>query len=119
MAEIDARLKALGLTPGPRGRGRPPGRRSAAGGTSRSTPRKRTRQGGTGKRGRPRNQSNLVEALRKTLDGKVMSVTDAAKAVQEAGYKTTSPNFPTIVNQALIKNPEAFEKKARGQYTAK
>lgn len=61
---------------------------------------------------------NLVEALVKLLKGRTMSVTEMTAAVQKAGYKTTSPNFRTIVNQTLIKS-DRFKKVARGQYTAK
>ncbi|MEM9082824.1 MAG: hypothetical protein AAGB34_04445 [Planctomycetota bacterium] len=46
-----------------------------------------------------------------------MSVTDAAHAVQQAGYATTSDNFRTIVNQTLLKD-KRFKRVARGQYTA-
>lgn len=72
----------------------------------------------TGSRKRPRNDMNLVEALAKLLKGRTMSVTDMTAAVQKAGYKTTSPNFRTIVNQTLLKS-DRFKKVARGQYTAK
>jgi hypothetical protein len=71
-----------------------------------------------GVRHRPRNESNLIDALAAVLKGTTMSVTEVAEAVQEAGYKTTSDNFRTIVNQALIKS-DKFKKVARGQYTAK
>lgn len=75
--------------------------------------------GGRGGRIRPRNDMNLVDALAKTLQGTTLSVTELAEAVQKNGYQTTSPNFRTIVNQALIKFPSRFKKVARGQYTAK
>lgn len=86
-----------------RGPGRPPG--------------SGRRRGGRGRR--PRNAANLVESLKQVLNNKTMSVTEVTEAVQQAGYKTTSSNFRTIVNQALINNPQAFKKVARGQYTAK
>ena len=69
-------------------------------------------------RRRPKNASNLVDALTKTLTGKVMSVTEVTEAVQKAGYSTTSPNFRTIVNQALIASGK-FKRVERGHYTAK
>jgi hypothetical protein len=72
---------------------------------------------GSGRK-RPRNDSNLVDALHKLLTGKQMSVTDAAEAVQEAGYKTSAANFRTIVNQTLIKFRSRFKKVSRGVYTA-
>ncbi|TVQ62074.1 MAG: hypothetical protein EA378_06315 [Phycisphaerales bacterium] len=69
-------------------------------------------------RKRHRNDSSLEDALVDLLNNTVMSVTDATEAVQRAGYRTTSPNFRTIVNQTLIKSNK-FKKVARGQYTAK
>jgi hypothetical protein len=69
-------------------------------------------------RKRPKNDMNLVEALSKVLKDKVMSVTDVSQAVQDAGYKTTSPSFRTIVNQTLI-NSGRFKRVERGKYTAK
>jgi hypothetical protein len=67
---------------------------------------------------RPRNEMNLVDALAKVLKNKTMGVTEAAEAVQNAGYRTTSSSFRTIVNQTLI-NSDKFKRVARGQYTAK
>lgn len=75
------------------------------------------RAGGAG-RTRPRNELTLVEALGKVLDGKTMSVTEVAEAVQVAGYQTSSPSFRTIVNQTLIASGK-FKRVGRGQYTAK
>jgi len=69
-------------------------------------------------RRRPQNEQSLSEALIGVLKNKTMSVTEAAEAVQKAGYLTTSSSFRTIVNQTLIKDPR-FKKVARGQYTAK
>ncbi|MDY7108645.1 MAG: hypothetical protein SYC29_08400 [Planctomycetota bacterium] len=80
--------------------------------TRRKTTRKKTGS-------RPRNTGSLVEALKKLLTGKTMTVTEMADAVQKAGYKTSSPNFRTIVNQTLINNKKDFKRVARGQYTAK
>jgi len=72
-----------------------------------------------GRRGRrPRNEASLADSLGKLLKNKIMSVTDAAQAVQEAGYKTTSPNFRTIVNQTLITDTR-FKRTGRGMYTTK
>lgn len=92
-------------------RGRPPGSKNkakiAAGMTAVGKPRKR-----------PKNAMNLEEALVKVLRGRTMGVTQVTKAVQtEGGYKTTSPNFRTIVNQALIRS-KLIKKVARGKYTA-
>ncbi|HNB59857.1 MAG TPA: hypothetical protein PK308_06055 [Phycisphaerales bacterium] len=71
-----------------------------------------------GGRRRPKNDMNLVEALSKALDGKTMSVTEVAEAVQRQGYRTSSPSFRTIVNQTLI-NSGKFKRVSRGQYTLK
>lgn len=71
-----------------------------------------------GGRKRPRNDSNLADALAGVLKNATMSVTEVAEAVQRAGYQTTSPNFRTIVNQTLIKDTR-FKRVGRGQYTVK
>ena len=55
-----------------------------------------------GARRRPRNEMSLVEALAKALDGKTMSVTDVAQAVQRQGYRPSSPSFRTTSAPALI-----------------
>ncbi|MBT8485572.1 MAG: hypothetical protein HKO59_07155 [Phycisphaerales bacterium] len=70
-------------------------------------------------RKRARNTTNLTEALRKILTDRTMSVSEMAEAVQAAGYRTTSPNFRTIVNQTLIGNPKVFKRVSRGKYTVK
>lgn len=73
---------------------------------------------GPGGRKRPRNAMNLQEALVKLLRNKTLSVTEIAEEVQKAGYKTSSENFRTIVNQTLITSP-AFKRVSRGKYTTK
>lgn len=76
---------------------------------------------GGGVRKRPKNEMQLVDALKKVLKGKTMSVTDAAEAVQKAGYQTSSPSFRVIVNQCLINNlgkKGGFKRTGRGMYTA-
>ena len=81
-----------------------------------------SRAGGRGRFGvrkRPKNATNLVEALAKVLANKTLSVTEVAEVVQKAGYKTTSPSFRTIVNQTLINNSGRFKRVSRGQYTTK
>jgi hypothetical protein len=78
----------------------------------------RGRVGAIPGRKRPRNESNLAEALARVLKGKTMGVTEVAEAVQKAGYQTSAENFRTIVNQCLIKNNKMFKKVSRGQYTA-
>lgn len=143
VAEIDQYLSELGVstsTGRPRGRPRKdaaaPARSHAAGSTrsskkapaksrgraAKASSAKTSRRGPSkpkGSRKRHKNDSNLVEALRGVLKGTTMGVTEVAQAVQDAGYKTTSPNFRTIVNQTLIKHPEAFSKQGRGKYTAR
>jgi hypothetical protein len=71
-----------------------------------------------GGRRRAKNTQTLVDALAGVLNGKTMSVTEVADAVQDAGYVTTSPSFRTIVNQTLI-NSGRFKRVGRGQYTVK
>ncbi len=98
------------VAPATRGRGRPKGSRNANSGNERTAR-------GTA-RVRPQNASTLPVALAQVLRGKTMGVTEAAEAVQKAGYRTTGENFRTIVNQALLKHSDLFRKVARGQYTA-
>lgn len=94
LAELDAELASLGLDAG-------------HGVTARGTVRRR-----------PRNDSSLADALLEQLQGKEMSVTEVAESVVAAGYKTSSANFRTIVNQTLLKDSR-FKKVSRGRYTAK
>jgi hypothetical protein len=108
--------EAIGATAMPmrrRGPGRPPGSGRGRAKMRGVAP----RHGRTG--GRGPNAASLVESLQAVLVGKTLGVSEAADAVQRAGYKTTSPNFRTIVNQALLANKAKFKKVARGQYTAK
>lgn len=72
----------------------------------------------SGVRTRPQNDANLADSLAKVLKNTVMNVTGVSSAVQKAGYRTTSPNFRTIVNQTLIKDPR-FKRVSRGKYTVK
>ncbi|MCW5774990.1 MAG: hypothetical protein KIS87_00900 [Phycisphaeraceae bacterium] len=107
MAELDsvrAELDGLGAGGGAPGLRR---RRGAIG---------RTGRGGSGRK-RPKNDANLETYLARVLKGKTMGVTEVAIAVKRAGYRTTSPNFRTIVNQTLIKS-DKIKKLARGKYTA-
>lgn len=71
---------------------------------------------GSGRR-RPRNKMNLADSLAGVLKGRQLTVTELAEEVQRAGYRTSSPNFRTIVNQTLIKDPKRFKKVSRGVYT--
>ena len=67
---------------------------------------------------RAKNAMTLVEALAVVLKGKQMSVSEAAVAVQKAGYKTTAENFRVMVNLAFIKNKKIFKRISHGVYTA-
>ena len=68
-------------------------------------------------RKRPKNDTNLIDALKAALKGKTMGVSEVAEAVQKAGYRSSSGNFRTVVNLALLKK-EHFKKVERGRYTA-
>jgi hypothetical protein len=72
-----------------------------------------SRRGGA----RARNKMTLNEALVGVIKGRPLSVTEAAEAVQRAGYRTNSSNFRTQVNIALIKG--GFKRVGRGRYVAK
>ncbi len=109
LSSIEDELSALGGAARRRGPGRPRKINSAP----------RAKTGGRRRGRRARNSMNLVESLQKTLAGRTMSVTDVTEQVQKDGYQTTSANFRTIVNQALLSNPNVFKKVDRGQYTAK
>jgi len=107
LAELDDEISAFEEVLGPVAGG------SRGGGRSRGASRARS---GTGRK-RPRNESTLEDALAKVLSGREMGVTEAATAVQQAGYKTNAENFRTIVNQTLIRS-DRFKKIRRGLYTA-
>jgi hypothetical protein len=110
---------------GRRGRRRGPGRPRGSGRRGPAPGHARGMGGGAAgklsgtRRGRGSNKQSLVSALHSALGGRTLSVAEMADAVQKSGYKTTSPNFRTIVNAALITNPDKFKRVARGQYTAK
>ena len=103
LAKLDAQLAALGQATGGisgpvrRGPGRPPGRRGP----------------------RAKNAMGLVPTMQKALQGKTMGVSEVAEAVLGSGYRTTSKNFRTVVNQTLLVNKDKFKKVGRGRYTAK
>ncbi|MFN0011744.1 MAG: hypothetical protein ACKVS8_08900 [Phycisphaerales bacterium] len=77
----------------------------------------RTGRAGRGGATRARNKLPLADALAAALKGKRLSVGDAGEAVRKAGYHTTSPNFRTMVNIALL-NKKRFKRIDRGVYTA-
>jgi hypothetical protein len=74
-----------------------------------------------GRRGtRPKNTMPLPDAIEAVLkSGKPLGVPAIAAAVQENGYKSSSPKFTAIVNQALIKDKKRFVKVERGVYSLK
>jgi len=96
MARLESEIEALG------------------GGTS--TP-ARGRRGASPGRRRHKNAQTLTQALAAVLKDKTMSVKEAAQAVRDAGYKTTSRSFYVQVVTALAKG--GFKRVARGRYTAK
>lgn len=102
LASIDAELAALVGASGQRAGAAPRHvRRSAAART------------------RAANQVPLNTALHNLLKGNTMSVSEAAAAVQKAGYKSNAANFYTVVNLTLLKRKDLFKRVGRGQYTAK
>ncbi len=115
-AEISTISAALGkgAARGRGGRRRRPGRPAGKAGRPARKAGARRAPGG---RKRARNAESLEVALAKVLKGKTMGVSEAADAVRKAGYKTTSPNFRTIVNQTLLRS-ELIKKTGRGAYTA-
>jgi len=76
---------------------------------------------GTAPRGRrPKNKKNLADTLASVLSKtKPTRVIEAVAAVKKAGYKTTSNNFNTIVNQTLLKDKKRFKQTGRGKYVVK
>lgn len=70
---------------------------------------------GTGRK-RPKNDINLIKAVKAALKGKTMGVAEAAEAVQKAGYRTRAGNFKVMVNANLGKKKH-FKRVERGRYT--
>jgi hypothetical protein len=107
-AKVTARRNQPSAKPASSGRKAGPaaGKASAKGATRRSSG------------ARAKNAMTLVEALAVVLKGKQMSVSEAAVAVQKAGYKTTAENFRVMVNLAFIKNKKIFKRISHGVYVA-
>jgi len=59
-----------------------------------------------------------VAALKITLAGEALTVSEAAKKVIKQGYQSTSLSFRQIVTQTLAKSDQ-FERVGRGLYKAK
>lgn len=69
--------------------------------------------------GRVRNSKSLPELLVEVLSGsKPMKVGDILEAILKKGYRSSSSNFRSLINQTLIKD-ERFTAVARGTYTLK
>jgi len=75
---------------------------------------------GSGAGTRPRNAKSLVAVMEEVLKGagKPMNVGDITTAVERRGYRSSSPNFRSIVNQTLIKEKQ-FAQASRGVYGLK
>jgi hypothetical protein len=75
---------------------------------------------GRGKGIRPRNKQPLADVIAQVLGEakQPMKVANIVMAVKQAGYRTTSNNFSTIVNQTLIKD-KRFKSTERGFYALK
>lgn len=114
VAEIEAKIRAAGA---PLNSARPSAVSALATPVARRGPGRP--KGSKTRRGRGGNAMSLVSSLQALLTGKSMGVNEMTKAVQEAGYKSNSKTFRTIVNQALIKHTDKFKKVSRGVYTAK
>jgi len=65
-----------------------------------------------------KNKKPLEAALVDAIGRAEMSVTRLAQVVQHRGYRTSSPNFRTIVNQTVI-NSTRFRRVRRGVYAAR
>jgi hypothetical protein len=76
--------------------------------------------GGGRRRGRAHNAKSLPNTIADVLNhhGK-LKVSELVKAILATGYKTTSDNFRSIVNQALIKDRKRFANVERGVYALK
>lgn len=97
--------------------GRP--RRGRPAGTGRNKGMASPIHGRRGRKGSGPDGSGLVQSLRKVLTGTQMSIQEMCDAVKRAGYRSSSPNFRTIVNAALGNNRAMFKRIKRGVYTAK
>lgn len=66
---------------------------------------------------RPRNESNLPDALHQVLSKTThpLGIREIADRVQASGYKSGSANFPGLVNLTLIKD-KRFTRVSRGIY---
>lgn len=70
---------------------------------------------GSHRGGRARNERSLADMIHDVLQKGASRVGDIMIAVQKAGYRSSSPNFRSIVNQVLIKD-RRFTAAERGVY---
>lgn len=109
LEEIDRALADLGGTAGPRPSR--PGRTKAG----RKKAGRRTKAGG----GRQRGGASLADAIAGVLSsGDPKSGPDLIAAVRKAGYRSSSPNFRSMAQQRLLKDPR-FKRVSRGVYALK
>lgn len=118
IADIDKEIAELtGEAPKAAAPNRKRGPKKGTKRAAKSSTKKASRRGRTGKR--PSNKVSLQEAITAVLDTKEpKKVANIVKDVLASGYKTSSPNFRTIVSQTLSKNDE-FVSVARGMYVKK
>ncbi len=71
--------------------------------------------------GRAKNAKSLVATIVELLEKapKGMGVGDILQGVEDSGYRSTSPNLRSMINQALIKEKKKFSKIDRGVYGLK
>jgi len=108
LEEIDRAIADLGGTAGPRPSR--PGRKKAA---RKKAGRKKKAAGG-----RRRGGASLADAIAGALSGGAKPVPDLIAAVREAGYRSSSPNFRSMVQQRLLKDGR-FKRVSRGVYALK
>lgn len=107
LSEVEGQILAISGSP----------RSAAPAADGRRKGRKKTAKAGSANgRRRPGGRRPLADVLVDVMSkDEPKRVSELAKEVQAAGYKSKSKTFPTIVNQVLVKNPQ-FKKVARGQY---
>ena len=118
IATLDEEIADLGSLTGTGVNGRVRGRRGP-GRPKGSRKRISSRRGPKPGRGRGGNEKSLPALLHGLLQGKTMSVPEMAYAAKNAGHKSKSKNFRTIVSLAILNNRKMFKRVSRGQYTAK
>jgi hypothetical protein len=103
LAELEARIKALGGDAGSTARGDP---RRVPGAAGEPRP----------KRTRSKNEISLSDAIAMAVEVRAtVTPTEVAQLVQANGYRSTSQNFAMMVANALAKD-KRFRRITRGQY---